>query len=137
MNKIYIYSTLSSDVKYTNYRQGGADLPIEDESILIRGGTGVINDRLVTPRGVVTEVTEVQLEALRSNPVFRTHEENGFIVISDINTDPEKIAADMQGRDQSAPLVPQDNVAGEATVVVAGVEVDSAEDAPRARKGRK
>jgi hypothetical protein len=137
MKKIYVYSTLSSDMRYTNFAAGGADLPVEAGSVLIRGGAGVANDRLVTPRGVVTEIGEAELEVLRGNKVFELHEKNGFIVVSEASTDPEKVAADMVGRDQSAPLVPQDGVAGDATVVVGGVEVDGESDRPSSRKGRK
>ena len=65
------------------------------------------NDRLITPRGVVTEITEEQADYLRANKVFQLHEKNGFVQISDAKTDPDKAAADMTGRDQSAPEVPQ------------------------------
>lgn len=108
MGKLYVYSTLATDVAYTNHLQGGADLPIELPPVLVKGGAGVANDRLHTPRGVVTEITEEQAEYLRANKVFQLHEQNGFVEISSSKIDPDKAAADMTGRDNSAPIVPPD-----------------------------
>lgn len=132
--RLYVYSTLASDVAYTNHVSGGADLPIPLEPVLVKGGAGVANDRLVTPRGVVTEITEEQAEYLRANPVFCLHEKNGFVEIGDTYVDPDKAAADMEGRDNSAPLVPQDLPAGDQP---AGEEVTVADPATATRQGRR
>lgn len=132
-DKYYIYSTLASDNAYTNYENGGADLPVALPAVLIHGGAGVANDRFVTPRGVVTEVTGEQLDYLRRNPVFLMHEKNGYILVDSNRADPDQVAADMTGRDVSAPLVPQDAAApAESTMVVGGDIVEQA-----ARKGKK
>lgn len=106
--KLYVYSTLACDMAYTNHQDGGADMPIDLPPVYVKGGAGVANDRLITPRGVVTEVTEQEAEYLRANKVFQLHEKNGFVMISEGKKDPEKVAADMTGRDQSAPVVPDD-----------------------------
>lgn len=108
MSKLYVFSTLASDVTYTNHAPGGADLPKVVAEVKIKGGAGVANDRFVTPRGVVTTITEDEAEALRANPVFQLHEANGFVQISDKSGDADEVAADMTGRDNSAPLVSQD-----------------------------
>jgi len=108
MSKLYVFSTLASDVTYTNHAPGGADLPKVIAEVKIKGGAGVANDRFVTPRGVVTTVTAEEAEALRSNPVFNLHEANGFVQISEKSGDADDVAADMTGRDNSAPLVSQD-----------------------------
>ena len=107
MGKLYVYSTLAADVAYTNHAQGGGELPIELPPVLVKGGAGVMNDRFITPRGVVTEITEEQGEYLRANVLFQLHEKNGFVEISGSKVDPEKAAADMTGRDNSAPIVPE------------------------------
>lgn len=133
--KLFVFSTLASDVAYTNHAQGGADLPIDLPPVLIKGGAGVANDRIVTPRGVATEVTEEQVEYLRANQVFQLHEKNGFVMVSESYADPDTVAADMTGRDISAPIVPQDNIAADAQTVVGGEEV--ATDAAPASGGRK
>jgi len=105
----YVYSTLTADNGYLNYVPGPADIKIpEGQPIVIKGGTGLANDRLVTPLGVATQVTDDELSYLLRNPVFVGHEKAGFIVVSDAKTDPEKVAADMKLRDRSSPVVPAD-----------------------------
>jgi len=132
--KLFIFSTLASDVAYTNHAQGGGDLPIDLPPVLVKGGAGVINDRIVTPRGVATEVTEQQVEHLRQNEIFKLHEKNGFVMVSDAYADPDTVAADMTGRDNSAPIVPQDGIAPDAATVVGGAVEEAA--APARRKHR-
>ena len=133
--KLYVFSTLASDVAYTNHAQGGGDLPIDLPPVVIKGGAGIANERIVTPRGVATEVTEEQVEYLRANQVFQLHEKNGFVMVSDTYGDPDTVAADMTGRDISAPVVPQDNIAPDAQTVVGGETVET--DAAPATGGRK
>jgi hypothetical protein len=118
--KLYVFSTLASAVAYTNHAQGGGDLPIDLPPVVIKGGAGIANERIVTPRGVATEVTEEQVEYLRANQVFQLHEKNGFVMVSGTYGDPDTVAADMTGRDISAPVVPQDNIAPDAQTVVGG-----------------
>lgn len=134
--KLYVFSTLASDVAYTNHAQGGGDLPIDLPPVVIKGGAGIANERIVTPRGVATEVTEEQVEYLRANQVFQLHEKNGFVMVSETNGDPDKVAADMTGRDISAPVVPQDNLASDAQTVVGG-EIVEANKASTGRKSNK
>lgn len=104
MAKIYVFSTLANDQLYTNWLAGGNDLPLKGHSVLIKGGTGVANDRLITPLGVSTEITEYDLEELQKNPSFKDHEKNGFIVVKNKKAETEKVAADMNLKDESAPL---------------------------------
>lgn len=104
----YAFSTLANDQLYTNWAQGGADVPVKGHSVLIKGGTGVANDRLVTPLGVCTEITEYDFEELQRNPVFNNHKEKGFIVIQAKKAEAEKVAADMNLDDESAPLTEDD-----------------------------
>jgi len=108
MSRIYIYSTLTASQLYTNWAQGGADMPIPAGQVHIAGGAGIADSRLVTPRGVVTEVTPEQLAILEANDDFVLHRKNGFIEVSQERVDPEIAAADMASRDGGAPLVPQD-----------------------------
>lgn len=102
--KIYVYSTLSSDQIYTQTRPGGGDLPVVERDVFIAGKANIPDRRLITPRGVVTAVTAEELELLRGNEVFKLHEANGFISVSDKHVDPEVAASGMVTRDQSAPL---------------------------------
>ena len=104
MAKNYIFSTLANDQIYTNWHKGGNEIPQRGHSVLIKGGTGVANDRLITPLGVSTEVTDFDIEELRKNPSFLDHEKYGFVTIKTKKMEEEKVAADMNLKDQSAPL---------------------------------
>ena len=105
---IYVFSTLSNDQSYVSHEATPAGLQVEKGAILVKGGANVANKNIITPRGVATKVTAEQLEQLRANYVFQQHEKNGFITISDKKEDADVVAADMKGRDESAPLVDQD-----------------------------
>jgi len=108
MAKNYVFSTLANDQLYTNWIQGGADIPIKGHSVLIKGGTGVANDRLITPLGVSTEITDYDLEELQKNVSFKAHEKDGFIVVKAKKAETEKVAADMNLKDESAPMTEAD-----------------------------
>lgn len=108
--KLYIFSTLAADVSYTGYSETKGDaLPKVQMSVVVKGGAGVANRRTIeTPRGVVTIVTDEEAKFLAGNPVFVKHMKNGFVQISESNADGDEAAADMTGRDASAPLVDED-----------------------------
>lgn len=109
MSDKYIYSTLAADNEYVVYAQGGSDMPRVESRVLVKGGAGIADKRIVTPRGVVSgPFTEEQIASLEGNVVFKRHVENGFIHIDDKLVDAEKVAADMEGRDPGGPLVDQD-----------------------------
>lgn len=122
MNNYYVYSTLSSDNIYTSYHKQEVSVvagkeprvtnaPLIESQITIKGGANVAPAgirRLETPLGVVTEVTEDELELLESNEVFQTHKKNGFISIRKKKVNPEVAVADMQTRDDSSPLTEAD-----------------------------
>lgn len=134
----HIYSTLTCDQRYTGYAKGGADLPVVAWEVLIKGGSNVADKRLITPIGVRTEVTDEQLAQLLENPVFKLHVNNGFITVEDVKEDPEKVAADMATKDDSAPLTPEDiakqneeaEMAGQA---VATVSSDKSSKSPKSK----
>ena len=129
MVKIYIYSTLTSDQVYANYRKTANGIPVAESKILIKGGANLMTKALVTPHGAVTEVTPDELAALRKNDVFKLHQDNGFITVSESKSAVEAVAADMTARDQSAPIVEQDELTPEPS------DFDFA-DAPVSRRGR-
>ena len=106
----YVYSTLSNDNIYASYDTSGSNknTPILLRSILVKGGAGIATKHLITPLGVVTSVTDDELEHLKTNEVFQEHLRNGFIKIDKKKVDGEVAAADMASRDKSAPFVPED-----------------------------
>jgi hypothetical protein len=108
MAKVYVFSTLACDQRYVDYQKGPNDLPIEGRSVLIEGGTGVANKRLVTPLGVCTTITDADLELLEQNEMFKLHRDKGFLTVQRKSADPEKVASDMSLADPSAPLTPSD-----------------------------
>lgn len=112
MSSHYIYSTLTCDQAYTIYAGDGEIKRVVDR-VVVRGGSNVADKRVITPRGVVTQVNEEQLEMLKSVRQFREHVEAGFLKITHVKTDPEKIAADLVSRDKSAPLVDEDYILGD------------------------
>lgn len=104
----HIYSTLSNNQRYDKYVAGGADLPRIERSVVIAGGANVADKHFITPRGVVTTVTDDDYELLKENKLFNTHLENGYITVEERKADVEKVIAGMTGRDESAPLVEAD-----------------------------
>lgn len=128
----YVYSTLSSAVNYQGYASGGGDMPVTTEGVVIQGGANIPDKYMRTPDGaVVTPVTDEQLTALQQNEVFKQHVANGYIVVKEKNYEPEKVAADMTTRDQSAPLVDGDFEAGKEPVVAKADEDDKRSQAPK------
>jgi hypothetical protein len=77
--------------------------------IAILGGHGTKNPAGIdTPQGVVTKITDEELDLLQSMVGFRQQVEAGYIVVDKKNADPEKKAASMNPKDGSAPLTPKD-----------------------------
>lgn len=106
----FIYSTLSANNIYADWVSGGGDLPRIEKSVLIKGGSNVADKRLITPRGVVTEVSDDDFAWLKDNYPFKFHVDGGFLAVADTNEDPEMVmgAEGMEARDTSAPLEPGD-----------------------------
>lgn len=102
--KAYVFSTLSTDMLYVDWKATPNDLKVRDKEVLIKGGTGVANERIITPLGVATEIDGENLAWLEKNPLFKQHKEAGFIVVQDKPADPEKVASDMKIGDGSSPL---------------------------------
>jgi len=107
----FVLSTLSAPVTYTGWSKPvGDQVPSAEISVTIAGKAGITDRRtLLTPRGSATPVTADERAMLEANEVFRTHVANGFVSVAENDPgDDDKIAADLNGRDPSAPLVPAD-----------------------------
>jgi hypothetical protein len=117
--QIYVFSTLANDQRYTEWLPSVGGLPVEGRSVLIKGGSGMMNDRFITPLGISTAIDSDDVPLLEKNHVFRMHQESGFVVISNTNDDPEKVASSsMEITDKSAPLTPADFPEGDQNKVV-------------------
>lgn len=69
----YVFSTISTDVKYTFYGQSANDMPAIEHTITIKGGANVATKNLITPRGVMTAVEDADIDMLNTHPVFLRH----------------------------------------------------------------
>lgn len=102
----YIYSTLTNDQSYDIYDVSPSGVQVLVASVKVSGGHGRINNHFVTPRGVVTQVTDAELKLLKKCDVFNTHVKNGFIVIDNSKRDAEAVASEMEVADKSAQATP-------------------------------
>ena len=108
----YVYSTLSSDNVFPVYdKQIGGNSNVS-HSIKINGGANVMKYKrtvsgsipLETPFGVVTHVSDSDLELLLSNQAFKNQMSSGFIKIEKKELKVEKVIEDMNKEDNSSQL---------------------------------
>lgn len=118
----YVYSTASCDNYYCTFKKTDvmAAAHIVDKKVLIKGGANISTTgagNFVTPQGVVTKVTEAQMEILNNSKGFQRHLAAGFVTVQKVAKDPNIVARDhLQAKDGSAPITPKDtNVLGKAT----------------------
>lgn len=117
----YVYSTMTCDVEFRLYKKNSSkDLSqVEKDSngkpirVVIKGGNGVANKVLYTPKGAVTQVSDEHMEMLKNNVSFQRREKLGFLSYDKKEVKPEKKAKDMAEKDASAPITPKDFEAGE------------------------
>ena len=114
---VYIYSTLAVDMAYTIYanEKDASGLSIIEKQIYIKGGAGVVDPKstqgnFYTPKGVVTKVTDEELEMLEKNHVFNLHKDRGHILIEKSQKPVEKVIEGMNEKENSSPLTPDDFV---------------------------
>lgn len=111
----YVYSTLTHSQAYVDYEpmpevagQLGR-LPVERHRVTIEGGHGIpIRKTLVTPYGVMTPVSDDELEFLLAHPIFKLHVENGNVTYSKTKEDKDTVAASMKQKDNAAQKTPED-----------------------------
>lgn len=108
--KYHVYSKIATDMNYNDYA-GGSDQTLSRviHTVTIKGGAGVANKNIITPRGVHTEISEEDKNFLLRNGIFQKHFEAGFVTIEEHFEDPDKVATNLtEGPDPSAPLTPED-----------------------------
>lgn len=105
----YVFSTLTATTNYAMYAPNTSrDLPVIERSIIIKGGANLADKHFITPKGVMTEVSDTDLELLMKDYHFQQHMELGFITVERVKADAEVVAADMTSKDASAPMTPDD-----------------------------
>lgn len=152
----HIASTLTADVDYAVYakRSDPSGPHTVLKKIRIKGGANVANrkhllaDSVLTPRGVVTPISDEDLAILEQDEVFQTHKRNGFVEVIKSASAPsgDKAAKNLEPKDPSAPFSPEDYEAGGRAqkLAVPGADeleapVVKGEDAApdKAKKGKK
>lgn len=118
----YVYSTATADITYPLYDKSSAHAAhsVIKRKVTIRGGANLATQtgRLVTPKGMVTRVTDEELDFLMHSEAFLRHKERGFMHVDKSDIDPDKVARDkgMNPKDGSAPITPNSKeVLGTAT----------------------
>ncbi len=104
----FVYSTLTANQAYSLWKDGGADIKVPERICIIKGGANIANKHLITSRGVATQVTDRQLELLNTCDAYLRHKKAGYIREDEKEIIVERAVADLQSKDASAPLVPQD-----------------------------
>lgn len=107
----YIFSTLTCDNAYNLYHPRLHDKAPNRiaRSVVIKGGANVSDKKFrITSPGVMTKVTDEELELLKNNVVFKRHVERGFLIIENKKVEVEKASSKMTKKDRSAPKVPED-----------------------------
>ena len=125
---VYIFSTLTNDQVYANYK-----LPVgsrqqrlvaekinSKNGIFIEGGANLrkIADRsIVTPKGVMTKVSQDEYKYLCRCAGFVDHFEGGYIAIEAKEHKATDVAKNMKAKDKSAQKTKGDFKDGEAPKV--------------------
>ena len=105
----YILSKLANTQIYTQYVKGVNNINIPAKQITVKGGADITDKNLVTPSGVLTQVTKDELEILKSNKEFQRHVERGYIEYYATAPDVEKKSEKLE-KDKSRQLTPDDYV---------------------------
>ena len=111
----YIYSTLSCDNEYRGYKEGSKDVPTVKWAVVIKGGANIASKNLITPKGVLTTVSDEEMKLLEGNAQFKRHVDRGFLIVEKKKVEAEEVAKNMKKKDKSAPTTDEDFAAGTVT----------------------
>lgn len=108
----YVYSTLTNHQNYNIYFDGvKGQPPTIAKHVFVAGQANLTNQNFITPKGVVTEVSDEDMELLEKCPSFLDHQKNGFILVekgkvksTDLESIENKAKSQMADKDNSAPI---------------------------------
>jgi hypothetical protein len=107
----HVFSTLSADTRYVGWDKSNGVNTVS-RSVLVRGGSGVAllgaGQRVLTPYGVRTEVTDDDAKFLSEHPQFLEHQKRNHVRIENVARDPEKVAQKMDKDERGAQKTPED-----------------------------
>ncbi len=108
----FVYSTHTNSIRYVEWMpEKTQNFNIVKKSIVIKGGHGLCNKNMITAEGVVTSVSDSDMEWLLTLESFQEDIKHGYIRHSKRKEDSEKVVKrDMQTKDGSAPLTPKDYI---------------------------
>lgn len=112
-----VYSTLSNGTEIVDWEVDERNnIPKRKFSVVIKGGANVMSKKgLITPLGMMTEITQEQMDFLNSHPMFLQHVKDGWMTpvkASGWRDDPDTVAANMASRDGCSPDKPEDYAVG-------------------------
>ncbi len=113
----YVYSTITNDTSYPEYKKTGNDIQTVVKQVTIKGGAHRGGKGLITPFGVSTKVTDEELAFLENHPAFKRHKERGFLKVVKTEKNVEAVVGDMAHNDKSKQLSAGDFPEGEAPKV--------------------
>lgn len=117
----HIVSTLAAGNNYNVYEPKPANnkasgVNVVKRTIAINGGANVAKrggeTGVLVPRGVVTSVSETDLELLEANPHFKEHVKRGFLKVMNEKVSGNKAAKDLNSDDESKALTIEDTKEG-------------------------
>lgn len=111
----YVYSTATCSTAYVKYKpqsvsgdRGSTGHNQIVKKVVVNGGHGISNKFMITPIGVVTKVSDEDLDFLLQDDSFQRHMKAGFVSYDKKRIEPEKKAENMALKDGSSPLTPKD-----------------------------
>lgn len=106
----YVYSTIGTDVAFSlfepNAQPGSAARAVH--TVTIKGGAGVMNDRIITPDGIRTQIDDAELRLLKNDQTFLRMESRGYLTVLESKEDPDTVATDMAADDGSKQATAKD-----------------------------
>ena len=102
----HIYSTISANQEYRGYNEG--KVKTVKWKVMVEGGANIAGKNLITPKGVLTTVTDEEMGLLETDPTFKRHVDRGFITFEKKKVDIEDVVKNMEKKDNSAPKVAED-----------------------------